>query len=171
MGCCRSDGACRGGDTLKFLRGREEPLISPGFYADRLGHGGCVLDLEFGNLTQMEKIMKRILLACALAVAFTFSLGAGSAEAGGIRFGFRTGSSGQGYGNHGYYDSGYGGLYGGNSFGRAYRGSYGWNRTHSDWHDTSHYDYQPGYSVRHYDHYDYTPGHYDRHNTGHLHRH
>ncbi|NOZ38754.1 MAG: hypothetical protein GXP24_00835 [Planctomycetes bacterium] len=44
-------------------------------------------------------------------------------------------------------------------------------RRHSDWHDTSHYDYDPGGYVGHYNHFDYRPSHYDFHQDGHYDRH
>ncbi len=51
---------------------------------------------------------------------------------------------------------------------RGYRGRRGY---HYDWHDTSHFDYQPGGFVRHNDHFDYVPGHWSYHQTGHWDRH
>jgi hypothetical protein len=65
-----------------------------------------------------------------------------------------------GYGGYSAY-SGYGGYGGYRAYYPPVRGG------HSDWHDTTHYDYHPGGFQPHYNHYDYVPGHYDVHHSGH----
>ncbi len=62
---------------------------------------------------------------------------------------------GRPHGGHGYYRQ------------TQYQGGWNGRRGHSDWHDTTHYDYHPGTYVPHYGHYDYAPGHYDVHSSGH----
>lgn len=37
------------------------------------------------------------------------------------------------------------------------------------WHDTSHFDYTPGYYWQHGDHVHYEPGYWNYHQTGHWH--
>lgn len=52
---------------------------------------------------------------------------------------------------------------------RGYSGGYGWGGPYPTWHDTSHFDYHPGYVVPHGNHLDFVPGHYDFHPSGHYH--
>lgn len=66
------------------------------------------------------------------------------------------------------------GLYTAPSF--QYRGGYGafggyHGYSQPTWHDTSHYDYHPGYYVPHGNHLHYVPGHYDFHQSGHYDHH
>jgi len=61
----------------------------------------------------------------------------------------------------------YGSRYG-HRYGHRYDCYYGGPRYR--WHDTSHYDYQPGGYYRHRNHYRYVPGHYDFHREGHYDR-
>lgn len=83
-------------------------------------------------------------------------------------------------GNHGY-----GGGYGHHSHGgSAYHGgSYNYGHLNGNlgsgyypppvmptWHNTSHYDYQPGQYVPHGGHFHYVPGHTHFHQTGHWHQ-
>ena len=111
--------------------------------------------------------MKRFMVLTGLFAAIVaFGTFTSPAQAG--DFGFRL--AGRGYqvdiGRQHYGHDYYGGYrtarYGG--YGDYYGG-------HSDWHDTSHYDYHPGEFVRHRNHYHYVPGHYDFHETGHLDHH
>jgi hypothetical protein len=46
----------------------------------------------------------------------------------------------------------------------------GWYGGHYDavWHNTTHWDYHPGYYQRHFNHYHYVPGHFDLHRSGHF---
>lgn len=73
------------------------------------------------------------------------------------------------HGHHHHYSrartSHYGGGYSPGSGFSFYFGS----RPSPRWHDTSHYDYYPGYYQRHGNHYDYIPGHYHYHRSGHWH--
>lgn len=39
---------------------------------------------------------------------------------------------------------------------------------HYDFHNTTHFDYQPARTVPHYNHFDYQPGRYVQHQTGHY---
>jgi len=52
-----------------------------------------------------------------------------------------------------------------------FRGQQG--RVHRQYHDTTHYDFQPATAVRHRNHLHVQPAHYDLHRTGHIdsHRH
>lgn len=88
--------------------------------------------------------MKRWILGVVTAIAFSF-VGASTASA-------------QGYGGYGCGPS-----YGGYSSGY---GGYGY---YPRWHDTSHFDYHPGYVRPHRGHYHYVPSHYDYHRSGHSH--
>ena len=63
------------------------------------------------------------------------------------------------HGHHGHHGHGFGLRLGGVGI------DYG--RPHLDWHDTTHWDYHPGYVVPHGNHYDYVPGHYHLHRDGH----
>ena len=84
--------------------------------------------------------------------------GGQNASAGGNGTGLYGGHGGHGYQSHAprsFYGGGWGG------YGQSLR------QPHVDWHDTSHYDYQPGQYVPHRNHYDYQPGHYDLHRSGH----
>jgi hypothetical protein len=66
--------------------------------------------------------------------------------------GFHGGYSQPYYGHyHHYVNPGWGGGYAG----------------HYDWHDTTHYDYQPPTYYRHRNHYHYNPGGYYLHRDGH----
>jgi hypothetical protein len=66
-----------------------------------------------------------------------------------------------------------GGLIGTQSVASAHGGGYGYGYGYHPhypvWHNTSHYDYHPGYFTPHGNHYHYVPGHYDYHQTGHWH--
>lgn len=108
---------------------------------------------------------KTLFLSLFAAAAIGMSAPAKSADAADFHIqtrGFHLDVGNPHYG-HSHYRSYYGGPY---SYGRStgYRGY-----SHSRYHDTSHYDYHPGYYQRHYDHYDYVPGHYHYHRSGHYH--
>jgi hypothetical protein len=98
--------------------------------------------------------MKRVVLGCLLALG-VLAVGASSASAQGFGYSY-------GYRGHNPY------RYGGNPY-----GGFGYNQGwcppggHAHWHDTSHFDYHPGYYQRHRNHFHYVPGHYDYHQTGH----
>jgi hypothetical protein len=63
-----------------------------------------------------------------------------------------------------------GGLVGTQSVATAHGGGYGYHHHHyPSWHDTSHFDYHPGYFAPHGNHFHYVPGHYHFHQTGHYH--
>ncbi len=82
------------------------------------------------------------------------------------------------YGGYGYGGSGFGrvnvpgGFYSAPPFqyGAGYGGynGYSYSPPVTQWHDTSHYDYHPGYAIPHGDHVDVVPGHYDYHPSGHY---
>ena len=77
--------------------------------------------------------------------------------------GYGYGNQGYGYGNQGYggYQSGYGGGYGNQGYGGGYGGT-------TVYHDTSHYDYNPGVVVPHGNHSHYIPGDTSFHQQGHF---
>ena len=126
--------------------------------------------------------MKTVLLsgfaACVLLA------GASTSEAGHRHFrgygrGVRVVNTYNGYGYGAGYGTGYGfgqmnvppGLYTAPPF--QYRAGFGgpyggYGYSQPVWHDTSHYDYHPGYYVPHGNHLDFVPGHYDFHQSGHY---
>ena len=104
--------------------------------------------------------LAKVMTVCAALVAGGATLAPESASADGWRYqpyryyGGRIGT----YGHRPYYGYSH----------RSHYPSYGYGR--SWYHDTSHWDYHPGYTVWHGDHYDYIPGHYHWHQDGHWHR-
>ena len=111
-------------------------------------------------------IRKPAIALAALAVGAVLAVLPGSASAQWGYGGWGHGHHGHhhGYGHHHYgYSSPWYGGYGGYGYGysRPYYGGV--------YHDTSHFDYHPGYSVWHGNHYDYVPGHSHWHNSGHWH--
>jgi len=62
-------------------------------------------------------------------------------------------------------------VYQQNFRGQNFRGQGG--RVHRQYHDTTHYDFQPATATRHGNHLHVQPAHYDLHRTGHVdsHRH
>ena len=114
--------------------------------------------------------MKRWILA--FVTVFGLAVLASTASAQGYgRYGYAGGYNCAPYAYGGYnygpgvglYNSGYRGLnlsYGGLNF------SYGYQ---PQWHDTTHWDYHPGYLQRHGNHFHVVPGHYDLHRSGHWH--
>lgn len=87
--------------------------------------------------------MKKIIIACVIIASFSLANQTSTVEAARFRFHFGGGGVRVGVG-HGH---------------------------HGGWHNTSHYDWHPGYYRRHRNHYHYMPGHYDYHRTGHWNYH
>ena len=110
--------------------------------------------------------LAKIVTVCAALAAGGWTLAPESASAGGWQY--RSYRPSYGYSGYGYSGRGYGYQPFG-SYSSRFGGypSYGYGR--SWYHDTSHYDYHPGYVVPHGDHYDYIPGHYHHHQSGHWH--
>lgn len=124
--------------------------------------------------------MKRWILGfVALAALSTWGAATASAQ------GFGHGHHGHGGYHNGHHGAVHGGHFSGHHrhHGHYGRGGYGHGLSvysgyggiglhvgrRPRWHDTSHYDYHPGYYVRHRGHYDYVPGYYDFHPSGHYH--
>ena len=61
-------------------------------------------------------------------------------------------------------------LFAGSVQAHCHGGGYGFGyvQPHMHWHDTSHFDYHPGYIIDHGSHNHVVPGHYHLHNTGHY---
>ena len=96
-------------------------------------------------------------------------------------FSAETASAGWGPGN-GYRANSYGNsAYGHQNYGNQTRRGYaqsgysnwggGYGGGHSDYHNTTHFNYQPPTINRHGNHFDSNPGHYDLHRSGHYDRH
>ena len=105
-------------------------------------------------------MMKKFTLSLAAVAAFallTFDAGTAEAAHGFRGFGIHLGGRnvhldiGRPHGSH-FYDS--------------YQTSF-YAPAPRVWHDTSHYDYDPGGYVPHRNHCDYVPGHFDYHRSGH----
>jgi len=97
-------------------------------------------------------MIKNVLVVCVVLIGSLVLLTA-SVEAGG-RCGGYSPQPAYGYSNY------YGGFH--NNWSHQ---NYG--HSHNVWHNTSHYDYHPGYLQPHRNHFHYVPGHYDYHQTGH----
>jgi hypothetical protein len=108
--------------------------------------------------------MKTFALAMAAAIGLVAFSGE-SADAGGCGYGYSGGFGGYG-GYGGYYQPSFG--YSGHIHHNVNPYTATWGGGHLHWHDTSHFDYQPGGFVPHGNHYHYQPGGYIYHQTGHY---
>jgi hypothetical protein len=75
------------------------------------------------------------------------------------------------WGGHGHFHGGHGHIHSYHGHGHGWHGGYGVYRPYygPTWHDTTHFDYHPGYHWRHGNHFHYEPGHYHLHRSGHWH--